>query len=54
MLLTNAENLTSISNIFEETHDILVLADAVIMCIYLGTTNRHFCDQGNVGHSNSK
>ena len=27
------ENLNSISNIFQETHDLLVLKDSVIICI---------------------
>ena len=54
MILTNFENLNSISNIFQETHDFLVLTDPVIICIYLRTTNRHFRDQGNVRHPNSK
>ena len=48
MLLTNYENLNSITNIFHETHDILVLTDPLIICIYLRTTDRHFRDQGNV------
>ena len=37
MLLTNFENLNSIPNIFQETHDFLVLTDLVIICIYLRT-----------------
>ena len=48
MCLTNFENLRSISNIFQETHNFLVLADPVIICVYLRTTDRHFCDEGNV------
>ena len=54
MLLTNFENLNSILSIFQETHDFLVLADPVIICIYLRTTERHFRDQGNVRHPTSK
>ena len=53
MLLTNFENLNSISNIFQETHD-LVLTDPVIIYIYLRTTERHFLDQENVRHATSK
>ena len=52
--MTNFENLNSISNIFQKTHDFLVLADPVIICIYLRTTERHFRDQGNVRHPTSK
>ena len=37
MLLTNFENLNSIPNIFQETHNFLVLTDLVIICIYLRT-----------------
>ena len=54
MLLTNIEHLYSISNISRETNDFLVLTDPVIICIYLTTTGRHFCDQGNVRHPTSK
>ena len=54
MLLTNFENLNSISYIFQETHYFLVLTDAVIFCIYLRTTDGHFRDQGNVRHPTSK
>ena len=46
--------LNYISSIFQETHDFLVLADPVIICIYLRTTERHFRDQGNVRHPTSK
>ena len=53
MLLTNFENLNCISNIFQETHNLLVLTDPVIF-IYLRTTDRHFRDRGNVRHSTSK
>ena len=54
MILTNFENLNSISNIFQETHDFFVLTDPVSICIYLGITERHFCDQGNVRYLTSK
>ena len=54
MLLTNFENLNSISNIFQETHYFLVLTDRVIICIYLRTTDSHFRDQGNVRYPTSK
>ena len=33
MLLTNFENLNFTSNVFQETHDFLVLTDTVIICI---------------------
>ena len=46
--------LKSISNIFQQTHDFLVLTDPVITCIYLRTTDRHFRDQGNIRHFTSK
>ena len=58
------ENLNSISNIFQETHDFLVLMESVIICIYLRnsqrkflskkTTDRHFRKQSNVRHPISK
>ena len=54
MLLTNFKNLNSISKIFQETHDFLVLTDPVIICIYLRTTYRRFRDEGNVRHGTSK
>ena len=54
MLLTNFKNLNSISNIFPETHDFLVLTDPLIICIYLRTTDRHFRDQGNIRHPTSE
>ena len=54
MILTKFENLNSILNIFQETHDFLVLTDIVTICIYLRTTDRHFRDQGNVRHPISK
>ena len=50
MILTNFENLNSISNIFQETHHFLVFADPVIICICFW----HFRDQGNVRHPTSK
>ena len=52
--LTNFENLKSISNIFQETHNFLVLTDPINICIYLRTTDRHLRDQGNVRHPTSK
>ena len=39
---------------FQETHDFLVLTDPLIICVYSRTTDRHFCDQGNVRHPTSK
>ena len=54
MLLTNFENLNSISNIFKETHAFLVLTDPVIICIYLKTTDGLVRDQGNVCHPTSE
>ena len=42
MLLTNFENVNSISNIFQETHDLSVLSDPLIICIYLRTTDNQF------------
>ena len=54
ILLTNIENLNSILNISQETHDVLVLTDLVIICIYLRTTDRQLSDQGNVHHATSK
>ena len=33
MIFTNFENLNFILNIFQETHDFLVLTDPVIICI---------------------
>ena len=41
-------------NIFQETHDFLILTDSVIICIYLKTTERHFRNQGNIRHPTSK
>ena len=52
--LTNFENLNFISNLFQETHNFLVLTDPVIICIYLRNTNIHFHDQGNACLSTSK
>ena len=54
MFLTNFENLNFMLNIFQETHDFLVLTGLEIACIYLKTTDRHIRDQGNVCHLNSK
>ena len=53
MILTNFKHLNSISNIFQETHDFFFLTDPVIICIYLGISERHFCDQGNVRYPTS-
>ena len=49
MTLTSFENLNSISIIFQETHNFLVLTDSII--IY---ADRHFLDQENVRHPTSK
>ena len=54
MLLTNSEKLNSISNIFRGTKDFLVLTDPLIICMFLRTNDKHFRDQGNVRHPNSK
>ena len=54
MLLTDFENLNSISDIFQEIHKLLDLTDLLIICIYLITTDKHFHDQGNVRHLASK
>ena len=54
IILTNFENLNSISSIFQETHDFLILTDQLIICFYLRTTSRHFRDLGNVRHPTSK
>ena len=40
IILTNFENLISISNIFQATHDFFVFTDQVIICIYFRTTDR--------------
>ena len=53
MLLSKFENLNSILNIFQETHNFLVLTDPRIICIYLRTTDKHFRNQGNVCHLSS-
>ena len=45
MILTNFENFNSISNIFQEIYNFLVLTDLVIIFIYSRTTDRYFCDQ---------
>ena len=47
MILTNFENVNSLSNIFQERQDFLVLMDPVIICVYLRTTDSHFSDKGN-------
>ena len=54
ILLTNLQNLNFISNIFREIHDLLVLTDPVIICIYLRTTDSHFRHQRKVLHFTSK
>ena len=54
MILNNFENLNSIWNVFQETHELLILTDPVIICIYLRTTVRLFRDQGNAHHLSSK
>ena len=54
MILNNFENLNSIWNLFQETHELLILTDPVIICIYLRTTVRLFRDQGNARHLSSK
>ena len=54
MLLTNFENLNSISITFQERHNFLILKDAGIICICLRTTDRYFGDKGNVRHPTSK
>ena len=48
MILTNFEILNSISNIFQETPDFLVLTDPVIIYIYLRITDRHFRDPKDI------
>ena len=53
MLLKNFENLSSISNIFQETRDFLDLTDPLIICFQLRTTSRNFRDQENVRHPTS-
>ena len=53
MVLINFENSNFIPNIFQQTHDFLVLMDPV-KCIYLRTTDKHFRDQGNIRHPTSK
>ena len=54
MLLTNFEHLDSISKIFLEAHDFVVLTDPIIISTFLRTTDRHFRDQGYVCHLTSK
>ena len=53
MILTNFENLNFISKTVQETHDLVVLTDPVIICIYLSTIDRHLRDQGNIRHPTS-
>ena len=53
ILLTNLKNSNSILSIFPETYNLLVLTDPVLICIYLRTTDRHFCDQGSIHHTNA-
>ena len=54
IIWANFENLNSISNSLQETQDFLVLTDSVIICVYSKTTDRHYCDHGNVRRPNSK
>ena len=42
MILTNFENVNSILNIFQETHNFIVLTEPVIIGIYFRTTDRQF------------
>ena len=53
ILLTNLKNSNSISSIFQEIYNLLVLTDPVLVCIYLRTTDRHFRDQGSIHHTNA-
>ena len=52
LLMTNFENLNSISNISQK--NTRFLTDQLIIFIYLRTTDRYFHDQGNVRHPISK
>ena len=54
ILLTNFENLKFHFRTFSKKHTILVLADPVIICIYLRTAGTHFGGQVNVRHLASK
>ena len=54
ILLTNFENSKFHFWNFSKKHIILVLADPVIICIYLRTADRHFGGQVNVCHLASK
>ena len=54
MILMNFENLNSILNTFEKTHDFLVLMNSLILGIYLRITHRCFRDQRNVRHPTAK
>ena len=53
MLLTNFENLNSISNISQKAHGFLVLTGPVIICIYFRAADRYFRDRGGVRHRTS-
>ena len=44
MILTKLENLNSVLNIFQETHDFLALTKLVTICIFLKTADRRFRD----------
>ena len=52
MLLSNFDNLNSISNIFQETRD--SFDGPSIIRIYLRTAEKDFLDQGKVRHPSSK
>ena len=52
--MTKFEHLDSISKIFQEANDFLVLTDPIIISTYLRATDRHFRDQGNIYHLTSK
>ena len=54
ILLTNFENSKFHFWTFSKKHIILVLAEPVIICIYLRTADRHFGGQVNVCHLASK
>ena len=54
ILLSNFENLNSISSTFQETLHFLVLTGPRIICIYLRTSDSHSRDQENVRHSTSE
>ena len=46
MILTSFKNLPLISYIFQETHNLLVLMDPVIICIYLNPPTDIFVTRG--------